>query len=190
MLTRLRGCLPVLVLALSGARAASLTRLDNPETGLSRWRLDLPVLHLELAQRLPDQVRGFFLARGFPSALADAFARACVFQVIARNVGERAPLVIDLAAWRVRREGEARPLPDKQTWLNSWRAAGLAPAAALAFRWATFPERQRFAPGDYNWGMLGFGPAPGESFDLQLVWREGDEPKSRWIRNLQCAEDK
>ncbi len=170
--------------------AAPLQRIDNPDSGLVRWRLTWSALHVELAQRLPDQTRGFFLARGVPAPLADAFARACVFQVIARNRGEDATLELDTRAWRVRQQGIEQPLPDKRDWLREWRAAGLSNAAALAFRWATFPTTQGFAPGDYNWGMIGFGPAPGERFDLKLVWREDGVVESHWIEDLRCAEDK
>ena len=182
-------CMMLMYLA-AFARADSLLREDNPDSGLSRWRLSLPALQLELAQRLPDQTRGFFLARGFPAELADDYARSCVFQTIGRNTGSTRPITLDTRLWRVRRNAREQPILSKEARLQAWSGKGLSPSAALAFRWATFPTEQTFQPGDYNWGMIGFGPQPGETFDLMLVWFEADERKTYWIRQLSCAEDK
>ncbi len=182
-------CLMLMCLA-AFAQADPLQREDNPSSGLSRWRLSLPALQLELAQRLPDQTRGFFIARGFPAELADDYARSCVFQTIAGNTDDTRPITTDTRLWRVRRNGRERAIPSKQARLHAWSKQGLPPSAALAFRWATFPTEQTFQPGDYNWGMIGFGPKPGETFDLKLVWFEAGERKTHWIRHLSCAEDR
>ncbi|HHH38230.1 MAG TPA: hypothetical protein ENK50_01470, partial [Sedimenticola sp.] len=64
---------------------------------------------LQLVQRLPDQTRAFFQGRGFDGASADRLARACVFQTIFRNDGDR-PLSYDLDQWRVIQGTMSKPL--------------------------------------------------------------------------------
>jgi hypothetical protein len=44
----------------------------------------MPPVEIRLIQRLSDQTRGFFIARGFSSASANVIARRCV---IRRNRG-------------------------------------------------------------------------------------------------------
>jgi len=180
----------VLPMCLAAVVQADPQREADPDSGLIRWRLSLSALRLELAQRLPDQTRGFFLARGFPAALADDYARRCVFQTIGRNIGDSMAITLDTRLWRIRRAGRIRPIAAKADLLQAWSAQGLPANAALAFRWATFPSEQTFQPGDYNWGMIGFGPKPGESFDLKLVWFEAGKRKTHWIRQLICAEER
>ncbi len=166
-------------------------RQTDAQTGLLRWTLREGPLRFDLVQRLPDQTRAFFLARGFPKAEADRLAEACVFQAIGRNTGTpgQAPAVhIDLGQWRVRAGGSEAPPLLKEQWLDDWgRSGAVSPPARLAFRWATFPSVQTFEPrGDYNWGMISFGPPPGASFDLEMVWHEGAQRRSAWIEGLQC----
>ncbi len=167
----------------------------DPDTGLSSWKLSAPPFELELVQRLPDQTRAFFLARGFPRDVTERIARACVFQTIGRNIGEpgRSPSVrIDLHEWRVHTDEGKRPLLLKELWLEQWARNGAVDRSGrIAFRWATFPTEQAFEPrGDYNWGMITFGPEPGTRFDLKVVWHEGDRLRSAWIEDLECAPDR
>lgn len=44
-------------------------------------------MEIRLIQRLPDQTRGCFIARGFATASADRVARSCVYQSVQRNRG-------------------------------------------------------------------------------------------------------
>jgi hypothetical protein len=96
---------------------------------------------------------------------------------------------LDLAQWRILQAGREDGVRLKEAWMDSWPVHKVSEASRLAFRWATFPTQQEFLPGDYNWGMTAFGPAPGEVFDLKIVWREGDRTRSAWIRNVECAPD-
>ncbi len=148
-------------------------------------------LSLELAPLTLDQTRAFFIGRGFDPAAADAIARdGCVFR---SNIGNRVDdpagpaTEIDLALWRVDAGAGWRPLRLKEDWMRQWDAAHPGGRAAVAFRWALFPTRQTFGPGDYNWGMITFGLAPGTGFDLDVRWRSGGEAHGRILRRLRCA---
>ena len=79
----------------------------RPELRSWDWRQGGVVL--QLVQRLPDQTRAFFQARGFSSNTSERIATACVFQTIFRNDGQY-PLAYDLDDWRVTHRGETRVL--------------------------------------------------------------------------------
>ena len=183
--------LPLAVLPLL---ATAGVERGQDENGLQSWHLQQGALSLKLIQRTPDQTRAFFLARGFPREAANEIATACVLQTIGRNLsGAEKPVSLgyDLHDWRIRYQGQLRPIRLKEDWAEAWKTRPEIPEAArIAFRWATFPTRQQFEPGgDYNWGMTSFGLPPGSRFDLQLHWQENGQPKSAWIENLQCPED-
>jgi hypothetical protein len=159
------------------------------EKGLHGWRLGDGALELEVIQRLPDQTRAFFEARGFRTGEVEEIAVACVMQAILRNVSDDVMLEVDLARWRRTAEDDAGPLRLRDDWKTLWQSSGAPPAARIAFNWALFPTRQRFAPGDYNWGMMSFALAPGSVFDLRVVWREDTVEHEAVMPGIRCAAD-
>lgn len=175
----------------AGLSHAEVTRDAMPETGLKRWMLTEGPLKLELIQRLPDQTRGFFSARSFNAAQADDIAvNGCVFQTIGTNTSadEAQTFEMDLAQWRMRHNGKSGPIKLKSDWDAAW-GDDVSQAARVAFRWATFPTSQVYAKGDYNWGMTTYGIPPGESFDLEVVWKIGGKEQRRTIDGIECAPD-
>ncbi len=186
-------CLLILLFFVCGPIFADVSKTQNEETGLIGWKLKQGGLELELIQRLPDQTRAFFLARGFPAGIVDDLGRSCIFQTILRNIGTDADvspaLTVSLKDWQVSQGDTSRPLKLKEVWDQAWPDALVSKSARLAFRWATFPSTQTFQPGDYNWGMISFGLTPGMRFDLRLVWNEGKEKHAARIENLICAPD-
>lgn len=182
----------VAVVGAAATAAADGVRKTDPETGLVSWHWQGEALSLELVQRLPDQTRAFFLGRGFEGDNGDAIAAACVFQTILRNEapeGDGPTLTVDLNEWRVVRNEKAAPPRLEKQWQSRWEETGASQAARVAFRWSLFPTRQQFEPGDYNWGMIPFGPEPGERFDLRIVWREDGETRRGVMQDLRCAPD-
>jgi hypothetical protein len=172
--------------------AAEVVRSVDGGTGLSKWRFTAGDVEIELIQRLPDQTRGFFQARDFPTAVADEIARNCIFQTIIRNrstSGAGHAVGIDLETWRIRHDDAEGGVKLKEPWLASWPEATVGQAARLAFQWALFPTRQEFLPGDYNWGMTAFGLPAGTVFDLHIVWKSGGVADSGWMRGIECAPD-
>ncbi len=169
--------------------AAEIAISDDPDTGLRSWRWREAGVSIELVQRLPDQNRAFFLARGFERADADRIAEACVMQTIFRNDGGM-PVDYDLNDWQVRRRGAPRRLLTRERWSEIWRRGETSEAARIALHWALLPTRQRFEPGDYNWGMTSFGLPPGSAFDLEIVVALGGERVTRRIAGVACADDR
>lgn len=184
----LRGAALIAIAVGSSAQAEVETGSDN-ETGLRYWLWRERGVSVRLVQRLPDQTRGFFLARGFTVEQADIAGRACVFQTIFRNDGAQ-PVAYTLADWHVRSGGKATPLLVREHWEKVWEAKGVAIQPRVAFRWALLPTTQQFEPGDYNWGMTSFGLPPGATFDLSLAVTLGGRPVQATIEGIVCAEDR
>ncbi len=184
----------LLLLLVPGLAVAGVIRGED-ENGLKSWEMQQGALSLKLIQRLPDQTRAFFLARGFPKAEADRIATACVLQTIGRNTSsaeQPVSLEYDLHDWRLRYNERLREIRYKEDWARDWNDRNDFPEAArIAFRWATFPTAQQFEPGgDYNWGMTSFGLPPGSRFDLNVRWRENGQPQSAWIEDITCPHDR
>jgi hypothetical protein len=185
-------CVLLLLLLAGTPLAAEIARSADEETGLRKWHLAEGKLEVELVQRLPDQTRGFFMARGFSPAIADEIAVSCIFQTIIRNTGTQADAVavsVDLAQWRVIRADGEQGVRLKEPWMASWPENSVGEASRLAFQWALFPTQQEFLADDYNWGMTAFGLPPGAVFDLDLVWQEDGKMHTTRIAALECAPD-
>ncbi len=182
----------VLAVAFSAAaHAGEVVRITEPETGLPSWQWSDGRAAFTFNQRLPDQTRAFFQARGFGAEEAERIAQACVFQAIIRNTATTDHVMrLDLAEWRVRPAGgEFRPLIIEPQWQKRWAARDVAQPARIAFRWSLFPTRQSFEPGDWNMGMITVGLEPGATFDLAVAWHEGEQPQERLFPGMVCAPD-
>ena len=173
---------------LPGSVSAEVITGEEQQTGLRTWEWMESGISVQLVQRLPDQTRAFFQGRGFSSEDADSIAKACVFQTIFRNDGEQ-PLTYDLDDWKIDYRGKRLPLQTRERWNEKWQAGGASKAARIAFRWSLLPTRQRFQPGDYNWGMTSFGLPPGETFDLTLTITNNNNRITRSIPGVVCAAD-
>lgn len=173
---------------------AEVTIRTNPENGLIGWTLSAGGMQLELIQRLPDQTRGFLLARKFPAGIADQIATGCIFQTILRNTGpvdEPLAISVSLTDWHVSYGGAIHAISLKEDLDAAWPDEVVPASSRLAFRWAMFPTKQTFsAYGDYNWGMTRFGPAPGEQFDLHVFWKQDEQAHDAWIKSIECAPDR
>ncbi len=167
--------------------AALLTTADAPvETRETRTS----GVYLSLTQVLPDQVRAFYLGRGFDADSAELLAtKACVFQTVFRNESAAGGIAFNLADWRVRTtQGEAPPKLEPE-WQREWERRGVGPGPRTAFRYALFPSEHRYDVGDWNMGMTTFTLPPGSRFDLKFVWREGDKQREAVITGVRCATD-
>jgi len=194
MLLRLALVILVFVIGLTST-AVTLQANENsgtvPDTGLRFWRWEGGGISFELVQRLPDQTRAFFQGRGFDAKAADAIGLGCVFQTIFRNTGSMGTAAVEynLAQWQVIANGRSGAMKLKEEWDADWEASGLSKTSRIAFHWSFLPTRQRFEPGDYNWGMTSYGLGPGTQFDLVLRWTWGDTQQTGRISNIECARD-
>ncbi|SCZ58390.1 hypothetical protein [Thiohalomonas denitrificans] len=172
--------------------AAQPDQRVNPETGLAGWEWQDDAASITFNQRLPDQSRAYFQGRGFRSEEAEQIAQNCVFQAVIRNRADAsAAMQLDLADWRVVPVGsEPRPLRLESDWQAEWEQRSVGQGARIAFRWSLFPTVQTFQPGDWNMGMITIGLPPGEPFDLEVNWRQGEESRRLRFENMRCAPDR
>ena len=177
-----------ILLAPAGLRSAVLTD-EDAQTGLRAWQWHEHGVSVRLVQRLPDQTRAFFQARGFTPAVADRIAAACVMQTIFRNDGGRA-LGYSLDDWVIRHGSASRSMLTREHWARAMDANETSEAARIALNWSLLPTRQDFEPGDYNWGMTSFGLPPGAVFDLEFSLNLDGESIRRKISGIVCAEDR
>ncbi|NOX09315.1 MAG: hypothetical protein GXP22_07515 [Gammaproteobacteria bacterium] len=192
-------CLILFILSANNAYSAEASdileqEVINESTGIAGWIIKDDTFFLELNQRAPQPMRGFFEGRGFNSKIADQLARHCTFQVHIRNIAETSSnneIISDMADWRVIHNNQSQPPILKQEWLSRWQSASeeISTAARIAFRWATFPSPQAFSAGDFNWGLATFGPAPGEPFDLEIHWTLNGNKQHYRINNMSCPID-
>ena len=167
------------------------TGMDD-EARLPYWEVRDGTVIIRLVQRLPDQTRGFFLARGFKPAEAEVIAQSCVFQSIFKNTSSQStPAMIqyNLREWTVHLKGQRRGMKTREDWKQEWQARRAAKPAQLAFEWALLPTHQQFGPGDDNWGMSVFNLKPGTEFDLEVVWNRDGRRQSAKLKAVRCAPD-
>ena len=177
---------------LAGVAMAEIKTGIDAEAQLPYWEIAEPNVSVRLVQRLPDQTRGFFEARGFAKADAETIAQSCVFQTVFKNLSTPArPVTIDydLKEWRVWAGAAQRQLKTREDWQREWAARGIAQPARLAFEWALLPTRQTYHVSDYNWGMSVYDLKPGTRFALDVVWRENGKSRRARIDGVHCAPD-
>ncbi|CRI67206.1 conserved exported hypothetical protein [Thiocapsa sp. KS1] len=167
--------------------SAEPVRID-PETGAATFEIQAHGVSLSLTQLLPDQVRAFYVARGFDLDDADVFAGACVYMTVLRNDTTPGTLDFRLSDWEVQHNEEVHPLPPLDDWLAQWTARGVPDSARLAFRWAQFPSEQSYAPGEWNQGMLATGLPPGSRFDLIARWMIADQTYEGRLDDVRCTD--
>ena len=163
----------------------------DARTGLDAWKAREDGFSAAFVQRLPDQTRAFFLARGFSRKAADALAGQCLFQTILGNAGAPGPIELDLSEWRWHTpDGRSGSLLLKEDWLARLERMREPVSARVAFKWSFFPTRQRFEPDDWNMGMTSYPLPPGSRLDVEIVWHD---PRG-WahhlrVEGLRCAPD-
>lgn len=187
-------CLAFLSLALSACSvtAASVSHGIDAEADLPYWEVSSPGMTLRLVQRVPDQTRAFFMARGFSAEAVEPVARSCVFQTIFRNTSqpvEPSPVEYNLRDWTVITDRGRLGLKTREDWKRVWEQSEVSGPARIAFEWALFPTHQVYQPGDYNWGMSIFDLVPGSELDLKVVWHQYGERHEAIIPDMRCAAD-
>jgi len=180
------------VLLMAGPAVAVVNTGTEDEARLPYWEIVEQGVSVRLVQRLPDQTRGFFQARGFSVADSELIAQSCVFQTVFKNLSSATdPVKIEynLREWVIHTAGAQRNMKTREDWKKIWTERRAPMAAQLAFEWGLLPTRQTYGPGDYNWGMSVFGLAPGAEFDLDVVWHRRGERRTVRLKGVRCAPD-
>jgi hypothetical protein len=175
----------------SSGQAKMITGTDE-SANLPFWEWNNGTMSVRFVQRLPDQTRGYFMARGFKQFDAEILANSCVFQVIYKNIGALSNSKVikyQVSNWRIAHNNKFKKVKLKDEWLIEWNKKGIVKSAIIAFEWSLLPSRQDLQPGDYNWGMMTFNLPFGAKFDLDLIWQEGFSRQVGHLSGITCAND-
>ena len=116
------------------AEGKVLTGIDE-DAQLPFWEWRSDTVSLRLVQRLPDQTRAFFMARGFSKDHAERIAQSCIFQTVYKNVSpanSTRTFKYDLRKWKVIRSGKAQTLKLREVWDQEWTEAKVSSSAKIA----------------------------------------------------------
>jgi len=125
----------------------------DAEAELPYWEVVEHGVSIRLVQRLPDQTRGFYQARGFSIADSELVAQSCMFQTVIKNVAPPSdPGVIEYNLDEVGGACRRCAAPDEnpRRLAKGMDRAPRTKAAQLAFEWGLIPTRQTYRPGDYT----------------------------------------
>ncbi|MDH3280043.1 MAG: hypothetical protein OEQ18_02800 [Gammaproteobacteria bacterium] len=163
----------------------------EPPDRLRTWQYAAHGVFLELTQRLPDQTRGFFEARGFEPKVADEIASYCFFQSIVKNTAppSEGDVEFDLGEWRAIHRGGRHRMRVREYWDRLWSEREVSEAARIAFKWSLFPTRQTYASGEYNWGMTVFALRPSAVLDLEFSSTRRGRRSVHRLTGIECAPD-
>ena len=163
------------------------SRTDSA-TGAKTWGVHVDGVLFSLTQLLPDQVRAFYVNRGFTLEQIESYASSCVYMAVLRN--DSAPGTIHYVSnnWPVSVQNRPHELVSVDQWVERLSTAGAKKSAVIAFRWAQFPPEQEYRPGgDWNQGMLSVGLPADSRFDISAQWDiAGKECEAR-LTEVQCA---
>lgn len=179
----------ILIVAADPASSGVTQRSVISATGAESWEIRTQGIFFSLTQILPDQVRGFYGARGFDEAATEEIARVCVFQTVLRNDSVPQPIRYRLTDWRARMPDDERAPRPQEAWQAEWERRGVSPGARTAFRWALFPSEHTYATGDWNMGMTLFPLPLGSRFDVRVVWYVAGKRHEALLEGVRCATD-
>lgn len=160
---------------------------------LKSWFVKSAGLDFELSQRLPDQNRALFMARGYDEKSSDFIAKRCVYKTVLKSVFTAASkkiIKINLNKWEVWHKGKKRQMLTREKWVRLLKPFKISHSKMLVVVWGFYPTQNVLMPGDYNWGLTGYGLAPGEKFDLVMNWTVNGKPRQVRIKNVECTPDK
>ncbi len=183
----------VFVITALGSPVSAGVRTGIDEAAkLPYWELSEKGLRFRLVQRLPDQIRAYFLKRGFNLKYAELIAQSCVFQTIFHNQalkGSQENISYDQNQWVLIRGKIKSKMKTREDWEKFWATTSVKMSAKIAFKWSMLPSKQIYQPEDHNWGLSVFNFKPGVKFSLKMSWMQGNVLKTRIIPSIICAPD-
>lgn len=168
--------------------ATAQTVKINSETGAKTWEDSRNGVHFSLTQLLPDQIKAFYVNRGFTLKQIEPYAASCVYMTVLRN--DSAPGTIHFLSsnWSVLVTDKAKTIVSVDKWLQRLSALGANKSSLIAFRWAQFPPEQEYEPGgDWNQGMLSIDLPPKDKFDVIARWDMNGKSYDSKLMGVECA---
>jgi hypothetical protein len=195
MFTNKTGLISAIILTIVASPAIAAVKLTtgkDEQSFLPYWQIVDQGINLRLVQRLPDQVRGFFMSRKFSEDQAEIAANSCTFQTVFRNISNLSKpdtLKYNLRDWVIEYKGKKRRMKVREDWEKEWLAKKVKTPSRMDFEWAQVPTDWQYEPGDYNWGMTFMNLKPGSVFNLTVVWTQYGKTHRHTIKDIQCAPD-
>jgi len=171
---------------------AQLSSGIDETANLPFWQWAENDISVRLVQRLPDQSRAYFAARGFVGEEVKAIAQHCFFQTVVKNTSSEDHDVVikyNLNDWRIRHKKHYYQLKNREQWKMIWLRHKTAMAPSIAFNWSLLPSQQTLKAQDYNWGMTVLEVPHGAVFELELKWARNGKLHTALLTNLKCARD-
>ncbi len=157
-------------------------------TGAKTWETHIDGVFFSLTQILPDQLRAFYVNRGFTLEQIEPYVLSCVYMAVLRN--DNAPGEIHFISnnWVVLVNNKTHQLKPVREWLHRLNELGAQKPAVIAFRWAQFPPEQEYKPGgDWNQGMLSIGLPAAAEFNIAAGWDIAGKEFQAKLSGVQCA---
>ncbi len=175
------------MLAINPALSAQSHTIDEA-TGIESWETAVAGVSVALTQILPDQLRAFYINRGFSAEVIEPYATSCVFMTVLRNDAALGVAHFRLEDWRIVAGSEMRPPLSAESWMQRLRPDAQGNAAMIAFRWAQFPPEHAYQTGgDWNQGMVSMGLPAQMEFNLVARWTVNGQPVEGELENVRCA---
>ena len=172
----------------SFSAAAEQKVQTDPVTGAKTWGTKVNGVHFSLTQILPEQLKAFYVNRGFSLEQIKSYTSSCVYMTVLRN--DTAPGEIHYTSnnWTILVNNKRHILVPVSQWVKKLSKTGATKPALIAFRWAQFPPEQSYEPGgNWNQGMLSIGLSPSSRFDAIAKWDIAGKEFEAKLTGVQCA---
>lgn len=147
------------------------------------------LIRLRLMPRSPEQMAGFFEARGFPIAMANNLSNYCFFTVVIKNKSNDV-LWLDLSEWKFLSGQQRLHRFPRSHWLTLWKKMDVPQASQATFRWTLLPEELDFRPDEGEGGNIILEKTD-KPFLLQARFAQGKNKNAGMvtatINHLRCS---
>jgi hypothetical protein len=146
-------------------------------------------LSVRMVMRTPDQLRAFYIGRGFNQAAIDEILATCFMTPIVHNKTLDV-LWLRLDDWRFSRGAERIARLGRDYWPPRWEATGLAQAHRSTFGWTLLPEERDLRPDESAGGSVVIA-RQAEPFTLTMRFHTGADAagplKTVIFEDLECT---
>ncbi len=160
----------------------------NSDSGSKSWEISANGANLLMRQIPLDQLKAFYISRGFSLDQIEPYTSSCVFMTVLRNDTVSSGLHFKRKNLTVSQGGKSHPLVSVEDWLERLSKVTDKNSALIAFRWAQFPIDQVFEPGgDWNQGMISVGLPPESQFDAEVKWDTEGKTATIKLQGVECV---
>jgi len=144
---------------------------------------------MRIVMRTPDQLRAFYIGRGFNQAAIDKILETCFITPVIHNKTLDV-LWLELDEWQFSRGDTIIPRIGRDYWPEKWRETGLSQAHQSTFGWTLMPEVRDLRLDEGVGGSVVI-PMQTEPFKLTMKFHTGADKqgpvKTVVFEDLQCV---